>query len=154
MPLDPSEVRNWQEEEPEEDPTGNIHLHLHYREEGEEEGESEGEEEGEMEGEEMEGGESIEELCQQIKEIGRQLTPGTTDTRRRQHTRDSRAVPTSEISYVIPDPPPAERRRVIADGAEHLRQRTIGERALLNDFGDALSDHWDRVLEEDKRNRR
>jgi hypothetical protein len=81
---------------------------------------------------------------------------GGKDTRRRQHARDSRSVPTPPptISYVTPALSAAERRRVIADGAEHLRQRTIEERVTLNDFGDALTDHWDRVLEEEKRNRR
>jgi hypothetical protein len=146
-----------------------LHIHLHmgggegeeeepYEMEGEPE-EMEGEyEEGEGEYEEPE--QSVEEMCQRIQEIGELAVAmtGSADTRRRQHTRDSRSVPTppSEISYLSGQEhlSAGERRRMVADGAELLRQKNIAERAYLSDFSDALSDHWDRKLEEEKRNRR
>jgi hypothetical protein len=142
---------------------GETHLHIHLGEADDNEPNND-EPYEEIEGEEGEGEpsykpeESVEELCQKIEEIAAiagRLAMGSEGTQRRQHTRDTRSVPTpSEVSDVIPDLPPAERRRVIADGAELLRQKTIAERAYLSDFSDALSDYWNRQLEEDKRNRR
>jgi hypothetical protein len=145
-----------------------LHIHLHTgggESEEDEPYEMEGEEGG-YEGEEGEGGyeepsESCLEMIGRIEEIaaaaGELAMMGSADGRRRQHTRDSRSVPSpSEFSYLSGHEhmSPGERRRVIADGAELLRQKNIAERAYLSDFSDALSDYWDRRLEEDKRNRR
>jgi hypothetical protein len=153
-----------------------LHIHLHTGSgespgsgsgEGDEEEpyEMEGEEgeyeEGEGEGEEP--SESCLEMISRIEEIAAvagelaMIMMGSADGRRRQHTRDTRSVPSpSEFSYLSGHEylSAGERRRVIADGREHLRQKTIAERVTLNDYADGLSDMWDRQLEAEKRDRK
>jgi hypothetical protein len=165
QPLGPMRPLTQDAADPEER-RGGTHIHLHLGKGGDDdepgdemEGEVEPSEE-EFEGEpEEEPQESVAELCEQLEGIADRLRSlsGNGETRRRQHTRDSRSVPSpSEISNLsqTKELSPAERRRVVADGAELLRQRAIGERAYLGDLSDALNDYWDRKLEEDKRKRR
>jgi hypothetical protein len=139
-----------------------LHIHFHTGSgEGDEDEPYEEGEEGEYGGEYEEPEESCLEIIGRIEEMaaaaGELAMTGSYDTRRRQHTRDSHSVPSpSEISNMSGHEylSPGERRRVIADGAELLRQKNIAERAYLSDFSDALSDYWDRKLEEEKRGRR
>jgi hypothetical protein len=100
---------------------------------------------------------------------------GEGDGRRRQHSRDSRAIPTpSEISSVYfpnrkpttqdldeacaPGLPPLNNgqrpRAVVLDGAAALRERAIAEQVALADLNAANADFWDAQFNADRLKRR
>jgi hypothetical protein len=100
---------------------------------------------------------------------------GEADGRRRQHSRDSRAVPLpSEISSAFwpnrratqadldecctPGTPPLGNgprpSQVVLDGAAALRERAIAERAALGDLQAEIDTFWQRQSEADRLKRR